>query len=122
VIVRLVVSHVVEFERFGSLLVKTTLHETVSVAVTLTLVFDVFRVAGDVAFVSVNVSAGRSTVPVQSLLLYSVNDRLPLRGEPPPDVTVAESFGSQFCADATDEVSVTTKHSLSPTPLSVDGR
>src|SRR5438552_3527184 len=72
VIVRLVVSHLVELERLGSLLVKTTFQETVSVTLTLTLAFDVFLVAGEAAFVSVNVSAGRSTVPVQSLLSYSV--------------------------------------------------
>jgi len=122
VIVRLVVSHLLELERLGSPLVNTTFHETVSVALTLTVEFEVFLVTGEVAFVNVNVSAGRNTVPVQLLLSYSVNDRLPLRGEPPPDVTVAVSFGSQSCADVTDDVSVTTKHSLSPTPLSLDGR
>src|SRR6266508_1451585 len=118
------VSHLLEPETLASLLVKTTFQETVSVTLTVTLVFEVDRVlsAREVAFVRVNVSAGRNTVPVQSLLSYSVNDRLPFRGEPPADVTVAVSFGSQFCADVSDDVSVTTKHSLSPMPLSLEGR
>jgi hypothetical protein len=78
------VSHLLEPETLASLLVKTTFQETVSVTLTVTLVFEVDRVlsARELAFVRVNVSAGRNTVPVQSLLSYSVNDRLPFRGEP----------------------------------------
>ena len=39
-------------------------------------------IAGEVAFVRVKDSAVRRTVPVQSALLYSVNDRLPLNAVP----------------------------------------
>ena len=52
-------------------------------------------IAGEVAFVRVKDSAVLRTVPVQSALLYSVNDRLPFNAVPPADVMVAESFGSQ---------------------------
>jgi len=41
-----------------------------------------------------------------------VNDREPLSAVPPADVTVAESFGSQVCADVADVESRTVKHSL----------
>jgi hypothetical protein len=51
-----------------------------------------------------------SAVPLQVLPVYRTNVTLPLRGLP-PDVIVAESFGSQFCAVPTDVVSVIVKHS-----------
>ena len=64
-IVRLVVSHFDELDTFGSLLVKTTPHETSLVTDTSTLEFVVDRFTGDAALLNVNVSAGRSTVPLQ---------------------------------------------------------
>jgi hypothetical protein len=68
VIVRLVFSHVVEDDTFGSELVKTTCHETVSDASTVTVVLVVDLDTGDEALLRVNDCAERSTVPVQSLL------------------------------------------------------
>jgi len=47
----------------GSLLVKTTFHEVVAVASTLTVAFVVVLVAGDAAFVNVNDSAGIKLLP-----------------------------------------------------------
>ena len=64
-IVRLVVSHFDELAMFGSLLVKTTPHDTSLVTETLTVELVVDRVTGDEALLSANVSAARSTVPLQ---------------------------------------------------------
>lgn len=96
-IVRVVVSHLVDPDTFGFVLANTTSQETLDDAVTSTVVLVVDLVTGDVALVKVNVSAGRSTVPVQSVPAWSVNDRLPLNGAPCVEVTVAESFGRQVC-------------------------
>jgi len=96
------------------LLVNSTSQETVLLVDTLTVEFVVARVAGDAAFVSVKDSAVLSTDPLVAPQLspeYSVNDSEPLSAVPPADVMVAESFGSQFCVDAADEVSLTVKHS-----------
>jgi hypothetical protein len=114
VIVRLVFSQCVLLPTSGSLLVKLTSHDTVLVVDTLVVEFVVTRVAGEAASVSVNVSASRRTDPLVAPQLspeYSVNDSVPLRFVPPVDVTVAESFGSQFCADVVPVVSFTWKHS-----------
>jgi hypothetical protein len=72
VIVRLLVSHLVEPDTNGLVLEKTTSHETSAVASTVTVELVVDLLAGDVAPVSVNVSAGRSTVPVQARPACSV--------------------------------------------------
>ncbi len=65
------------------------------------------------ASVNVNVSAGRNTVPVQSLLSYSVNDNVPSRFVSlPADETVAESFGNHTCSELVDDDVVTVKHSF----------
>jgi len=95
-------------------LVNSTSQETVEVVDTLTVELVVARVTGDVAPVSVNVSAALSTEPLVTPQLspeYKVNDSEPLRAVPPADEMVAESFGSQFCADVADVVSLTVKHS-----------
>jgi hypothetical protein len=53
----LVTSHFEVEPTFESLLVKTIFHDTSAVAVTLTVVLDVLRIAGDAAFVSVIVGS-----------------------------------------------------------------
>src|SRR6266508_984096 len=88
----------------GSLGVKTARHEIVVFEVKTVVLFVV-----NGALLSVNVP---STVPVQSALEYSVNSTVPLTGVPPCVVTVAESFGSQFCAVVTADTSLTVKHSV----------
>jgi len=119
VIVRLVVSHpLVEPWTLGSELVKATFQETVVDALTLTVVLLVLLVPGDAAPERVIVGSVYNTAPVQLPLSYSVNTRVPFRAEPPADVIVAESFGSQSWAVVIDVVSITEKHSLSPVPLS----
>ena len=65
-IVRLVVSHLDDPDTNGSVLVNTTSQDTVAVCSTVTVWLVVDRFTGDAAPSSVNVSAGRSTVPVQS--------------------------------------------------------
>ena len=118
-IVRVVVSHRVELETRGSLDVKTTSQDTVLVplAVTLVVVFVVFRTTGDDAFENVKLCEKPRSAPVQSLPACSVKARLPLRGvtsnvEPEPEWMVAVSFGSQSCADVVDDVVLTVKHSV----------
>ena len=107
-IVRLVVSHpLVEPWTLGSELVKTTCQETVFDALTLTVVLVVLLVAGEAAPERVIVGSVYKTVPVQLLLSYSVNTKVPFRAEPPADVIVAESFGSQSWAVVIDVVSIT---------------
>ena len=118
-IVRLVVSHLVDPDTRGSELANTTSHETSAVASTVTLLLVVDLVAGDTALVNVKLSAARNTVPVQVRPACSVNDRVPLSGAPWADVIVAESFGSQTWCDVADVVSLTKKHSFKP--LSLDG-
>jgi hypothetical protein len=120
VIVRAVTSQCELPLTLGLLLVNWTSHETVAVDVTRTVVFVVLRVAGEAAFVSVNVSADRRTVPLHVPPAKRVNERVPLSADPPVDVTVAESFGSQFCADVVVDVSDTLKHSLLPVPNSTN--
>jgi hypothetical protein len=95
VIVRLVVSHLVDPDTFGSVLVNTTSHETSFVASTVTVELVVDRLAGEAALLRVNVSAGLSTVPVQVSPSWSVNESVPFSGAPCADVIVALSFGSQ---------------------------
>ncbi|WP_157623114.1 hypothetical protein [Terrabacter sp. Root181] len=41
-----------------------------------------------------------------------MKDKVPFKAVPPADVMVAESFGSQTCAEVADVVSATKKHSL----------
>ena len=84
VIVRLVVSHLDDPDTNGLVLVNTTSHETLAVASTVTVWLVVDRFTGDAALFSVNVSAGRSTVPVQSLPACSVNESVPLIGRRSP--------------------------------------
>jgi hypothetical protein len=84
----------VDPETFGSVLVKTTSHETSAVAETVTVVLLVDLVRGEAALLNVNVSAGLSTCPVHVNPEWSVNDSEPLSGAPCADVTCAESFGS----------------------------
>ena len=119
VITRLVFSHAVEDDTFESELVKSTFHETESEASTVTVVLVVDLDTGDDALLRVNDCAGRSTVPVQSLLSKRVNDRVPFMGAPCADVRVAESLGSQVWCVLIPVVSFTTKHSLAP--LSLEG-
>ena len=116
-IVRLVVSHLDDPDTNGLVLVNTTSHETLAVASTVTVWLVVDRFTGDAALVNVNVSAGRSTVPVQSPPACSVNESVPLIGAPFADVIVAWSFGSQTWCVAVAVVSVTVKHSLAPLSL-----
>jgi hypothetical protein len=116
VIVRAVTSQCELPLTLALLLVNWTSHDTVVEDVTETVEFVVVRVAGDAAFVRVNVSAARSTVPEQVPPEKSVNDSVPFSADPPVDVTVAESFGSQVWADVVVDVSETLKHSLSPVP------
>jgi hypothetical protein len=94
----------------GLSLVNSVFHETVFDVLTKTVVLVVDLVTGDASSIG-NVSAVRRTVPVQSALSYSVNDTDPLSADPPVEVNVAESFGSQFCADVPDVESFTVKHS-----------
>src|SRR6266849_4223283 len=103
---------------FGSVLVKATFQETVVDALTLTVVFVVLVVAGEAAPESVIVGSVYNTVPPQLPPPYNVNTTVPFSAEPPADVIVAESFGSQSWAVVIDVVSITRKHSLSPVPLS----
>ena len=64
-------------------------------------------------------------VPLQVPLSYSVSVRLPPSALPPPEVMVAESFGSQFCAVVTPVVSetrtvsvpVVSGHAVGPVPF-----
>ena len=90
------VSQRFELAMKGLLLVKVTPHEVVVVTNTRTVEFVVLKTDPDAALVRVNVSAARRIVPLQVLPAYSVKDRVPLTGEPPAVVIVAESFGSQF--------------------------
>ena len=119
--VRAVVSHLGlgGLSMLGSVLVKTTFQETVVLALTFTVVLVVLTVVGEEAPVRVIVGSVYNAVPVQSLLGYSVKFTVPVRAEPPADVTVAESFGSQSWAVVMDDVSFTLKHSLFPVPLSL---
>jgi hypothetical protein len=112
VIVRLVDSHLVDPDTNGFVLENTTSHETSFVASTVTELLVVDLVTGDVAPLSVNVSAALSTVPVQVRPSCSVNDSVPLIGAPCAEVIVAESFGSHVCCDVADVVSLTVKHSV----------
>src|SRR6266496_4388517 len=109
---RLVFSHLVVPLTFELVLVNTIFHETSAVAVTLTAVLVVSLVAGEDAFVSVNVGSVYRVVPVQSRPEWRVNTTEPFRAVPPVDVIVAESLGSQFCADVAEVMSVTTTDSL----------
>ena len=118
-IVRLVVSHLVDPDTNGLLLVNTTSHETTAVSSTVTAWLVVSRFTGDAALSSGTVWAGRSTIPVQSPPACSVNESVPLIGAPCADVIVAWSFGSQTWCVAVAVVSVTVKHSFAP--LSLDG-
>jgi hypothetical protein len=90
---------------FGSVGVKTALHETLLLAVTSTVVL----LEANGALVSVQVP---STVPVQLLLSYNVNSTLPLAAAPLPVVIVAVSFGRQVWAVVVLDVSFTLKHSV----------
>jgi hypothetical protein len=94
----------------GLSLVNTVFHDTVFDVLTKTVVLVVDLVTGDASSIA-KVSAVRRTVPVQSALSYSVNDTEPFRAVPPVDVNVAESFGSQFCAEVPPVESLTVKHS-----------
>jgi hypothetical protein len=108
VIVRLVVSHPLDEPwTLGSVLLKATFQETVFDALTLTVVLVVLAVAGEAAPERVIVGSVYNTVPVQSPLSYNVNTKVPFNAEPPADVIVAESFGSQSWAVVIDVVSMT---------------
>jgi hypothetical protein len=110
-VVRLVLSQCSLLPTSALVLVNATFHDTVFETVTETVVLLVDFVTGDASSTAM-VSVGRSTVPVQFALSYRVKASEPLSAVPPSEVIVAESFGSQVCAEVADVVSVTVKHSL----------
>ena len=119
-IVRLVVSHLDDPDTNGLVLVNTTSQDTVAVSSTVTVCGWWWNGSPVTPhWAALNVSAGRSTVPVQSPPACSVNESEPLIGAPCADVIVAWSFGSQTWCVAVAVVSITVKHSLAP--LSLDG-
>ena len=99
--------------------VKTTLQKygvALFAAVTLKVVAgtDPFVVLNDVpeaVLLSVIVGSVYLVVPVH-VPSRSVKLSVPLRAMPPVEVTVAESFGSQFCNVEIDVESLTVKHSV----------
>ena len=115
--VRLVDSQWVEPVTLESVLVKVTSQDVLVLVLTLKVVLLVVSVrsAAVVAPFSIFVYVCPvGLVPPPAPQLPSVKSwmiSVPFSGAPWPAVTVAESLGSQVCAEAADVVSVTVKHS-----------
>jgi len=90
--------------------VNSAFHEIVAPGVSATYVVLLSVLA--FPFVTALLANVAIAVPVQSLLGYSVKVTVPAAAFPLPVLTVATSFGNQFCAVLTEEVSFTAKHSV----------